>query len=148
MDAILVGTGTILADDPELTARKPDGSLYSHQPLRVVVGESELPADARVFNSDAPTLVLKTRDLEEVLATLWEQGVKHVWVEGGPQVASEFVSLDLVNEYLVYLAPKVLGGSRVALKDVGVGSMPDAVELSFESVTRLGDDILIRARGK
>jgi diaminohydroxyphosphoribosylaminopyrimidine deaminase/5-amino-6-(5-phosphoribosylamino)uracil reductase len=148
VDAILVGTGTVLADDPELTARKPDGSLYSHQPLRVVVGESELPADARVFNSDAPTLALKTRDLEEVLATLWGQGVKHVWVEGGPRVASEFVSLDLVNEYLVYLAPKVLGGSRVALKDVGVGSMPEAVELSFESVTRLGDDILIRARGK
>ena len=148
VDAILVGTGTVLADDPELTARKPDGSLYEHQPLRVVVGTRSLDSGARVFNADASTQVFETRDLEEVLAALWKQGVKHVWVEGGPSVASEFVALDLVNEYLVYLAPKVLGGSRVALQEIGVGSMPEAVELRFESVTQLGSDILIRARGK
>lgn len=147
-DAILVGTGTVLADDPELTARQPDGSLYSHQPMRVVIGSSELPADARIFNEDASTLVLKTHDLASVLATLGSQGIKELWVEGGPTVASRFVAEGLVNEYLVYLAPKVLGGSRVALQDVGVGSMPEAVELKFESVTQLGEDILIRARGK
>jgi diaminohydroxyphosphoribosylaminopyrimidine deaminase/5-amino-6-(5-phosphoribosylamino)uracil reductase len=147
-DAILVGTGTVLADDPELTARQPDGSLYSHQPMRVVIGSSELPADARMFNESASTLVLKTHDLASVLATLGAQGVKELWVEGGPTVASRFVTEGLVNEYLVYLAPKVLGGSRVALQDVGVGSMPEAVELKFESVTQLGEDILIRARGK
>ncbi len=147
-DAIMVGTGTVLTDDPELTARKPDGSLYSHQPLRVVIGASSLPSDARVFNDSAETLVLNTHDLALVLETLGARGVKELWVEGGPTVASKFVESGLVNEYLVYLAPKVLGGSRVALQDVGVGSMPDSVELRFESVTRLGDDILIRARGK
>ena len=147
-DAILVGTGTVLADDPELTARQPDGSLYSHQPMRVVIGSSELPADARVFNESASTLVLKTHDLSSVLEALGSQGVKELWVEGGPTVASRFVAEGLVNEYLVYLAPKVLGGSRVALQDIGVGSMPEAVELKFESVTELGEDILIRARGK
>lgn len=147
-DAILVGTGTVLADDPELTARQPDGSLYSHQPMRVVIGSSELPADARVFNESASTLVLKTHDLSSVLEALGSQGVKELWVEGGPTVASRFVAEGLVNEYLVYLAPKVLGGSRVALQDIGVGSMPEAVELKFESVTQLGEDILIRARGK
>ncbi len=147
-DAILVGTGTVLADDPELTARKPDGSLYEHQPLRVVIGETELPSDARVFDSSSSTLVLKTRDLKAVLVELGQRGVKELWVEGGPTVASRFVASGLVNEYLVYLAPKVLGGSRVALQEVGVGSMPEAVELRFESVTALGEDILIRARGK
>ena len=147
-DAILVGTGTVLADDPDLTARKPDGSLYSHQPLRVVIGASFLPSDSRVFNDSAETLVLNTHYLASVLVTLGARGVKELWVEGGPTVASKFVESGLVNEYLVYLAPKVLGGSRVALQDVGVGSMPDSVELRFESVTRLGDDILIRARGK
>ena len=146
-DAILVGTGTVLADDPELTARKPDGSLYDHQPLRVVVGTSDLPAEARVFNDSASTLVLKTHDLASVLTELGSQGVKELWVEGGPTVASRFVASGLVNEYLVYLAPKILGGSRVALQDVGVESMP-GVDLKFESITQLGEDILIRARGK
>ena len=146
-DAILVGTGTVLADDPELTARKPDGSLYDHQPLRVVVGTSDLPAEARVFDDSASTLVLKTHDLASVLTELGSQGVKELWVEGGPTVASRFVSSGLVNEYLVYLAPKILGGSRVAVQDVGVESMP-GVDLRFESITPLGEDILIRARGK
>ena len=146
-DAILVGTGTVLADDPELTARKPDGSLYDHQPLRVVVGTSDLPAEARVFNDSASTLVLKTHDLASVLTELGSQGVKELWVEGGPTVASRFVASGSVNEYLGYLAPKVLGGSRVALQDVGVESMP-GVDLKFESITQLGEDILIRARGK
>ena len=148
VDAILVGTGTVLADDPTLTARKPDGSLYEHQPLRVVVGTRELPEEARVFNSEAETAVYPTRDLEEVLSDLWKRGVKHVWVEGGPAVASEFVALDLVNEFLVYLSPKILGGSKVALQDVGVASMPDAVDLYFKNVERLGSDILITARSK
>ena len=148
VDAILVGTGTVLADDPTLTARKPDGSLYEHQPLRVVVGTRELPEEARVFNSEAETAVYPTRDLEEVLSALWKRGVKHVWVEGGPSVASEFVALDLVNEFLVYLSPKILGGSKVALQDVGVASMPDAVDLYFKNVEHLGSNILITARSK
>ncbi|NCW68233.1 MAG: bifunctional diaminohydroxyphosphoribosylaminopyrimidine deaminase/5-amino-6-(5-phosphoribosylamino)uracil reductase RibD [Marivivens sp.] len=145
VDAILVGTGTILADDAELTARKPDGSLYEHQPLRVVIGESELPASSRVFNSDAGTIHLRTREIEDVLKSLWQKGVKHVWVEGGPSVASEFVRLGLVSEYIIYQAPLLLGGERTALREIGVASMPQAKHLRFVEVKQLGEDIFIRA---
>ena len=144
-DAILVGTGTVLADDPELTARKPDGTLYEHQPLRVVIGESELPASARVFNSDAETVHLRTHSLHGVLAALWQEGVKHVWVEGGPTVASHFARLGLVDEYLVYLAPTLLGGARTAIDDLGVTTMTEAKSLDFVELKQLGADILIRA---
>ncbi|MBL6593291.1 MAG: bifunctional diaminohydroxyphosphoribosylaminopyrimidine deaminase/5-amino-6-(5-phosphoribosylamino)uracil reductase RibD, partial [Candidatus Aquiluna sp.] len=61
VDAILVGTGTVLADDPELTARIADGGYFQHQPLRVIIGERELPDTLRVFNDKAETLHLKTR---------------------------------------------------------------------------------------
>ena len=145
VDAILVGTGTVLADDPELTARKPDGTLYEHQPLRVVIGESELPASARVFNSDAETVHLRTHSLHGVLAALWQEGVKHVWVEGGPTVASNFARLGLVDEYLVYLAPTLLGGARTAIADLGITTVTEAKSLDFVEIKQLGADILIRA---
>ncbi|MDE2409332.1 MAG: bifunctional diaminohydroxyphosphoribosylaminopyrimidine deaminase/5-amino-6-(5-phosphoribosylamino)uracil reductase RibD [Actinomycetales bacterium] len=145
MDAILVGTGTVLADDPTLTARKPDGSLYEHQPLRVVLGERAIPKTAKVFNSDAATVVLATRDLNQALLQLKDLGVKHVWVEGGPQVASRFVAGGYVNEFVIYQAPMLLGGDRTALTDIGVAGMPQAKHLQINSVEQLGQDLLIVA---
>lgn len=148
VDAILIGTGTALADDPELTARKPDGSLYEHQPLRVVVGERELPSNLRLFNNDAETLIIKTHTLTEALSQLFDRGVRHVWVEGGPSVASKFVAEDLVNEYIVYLAPMLLGGPRTALSDISVGTMAEAKHLRVLETKTLGEDIFIRATTK
>ena len=144
-DAILVGTGTVLADDPELTARHPDGTLYETQPLRVIVGESELPIDARVFNSDAQTIQLKTRSLFDALQRLWTEKIKHVFVEGGPRVASEFIRLGLVDEYVVYQAPMMLGGEKLAVGDIGIENISQAQKLRFAEVKRMGDDIFVRA---
>jgi diaminohydroxyphosphoribosylaminopyrimidine deaminase/5-amino-6-(5-phosphoribosylamino)uracil reductase len=145
VDAILVGTATVIADDPELTARKPDGSLYEHQPLRVIIGERELPIDARVFNDDAQTLQLRTHSLHGILKALWQEGIKHVWVEGGPTVASHFVRLGLVDEFLIYLAPLLLGGDRTAIRDIGIENITAAKQLEFVEVKHLGNDIFIRA---
>ncbi|PWL21288.1 MAG: bifunctional diaminohydroxyphosphoribosylaminopyrimidine deaminase/5-amino-6-(5-phosphoribosylamino)uracil reductase RibD [Candidatus Aquiluna sp. XM-24bin5] len=148
VDAILVGTGTALADDPELTARDDQGGYYEHQPLRVVLGERELPGSLRVFNDRAESLHLKTRDVAHALKELYSRGVKHVWVEGGPAVASKFVELDLVDEFIIYLAPMLLGGDKVALQDIGVGSVQDAAELEIVEQKLLDQDLFIRARRK
>ncbi|MEN9969801.1 MAG: hypothetical protein RLZZ229_9 [Actinomycetota bacterium] len=145
IDAILVGTRTVMIDDPELTARRPDGSLYDHQPLRVVLGESELPTDKRIFNDAAPTVHFKTRSIHGVLAELFERGVRHIWVEGGPKVASNFVKLGLVDEYLTYLAPMLLGGDRTSIRNIDVNNITEARHLVFNEVTPLGNDLLIRA---
>ena len=148
VDAILVGTGTALADDPELTARKPDGTLYEHQPLRVILGERDLPDTLRVFNDDAETLALHTQSIHGALAELFDRGIRHVWVEGGPRVASKFVKFGLVNEFIIYLAPMLIGGDRTALKNIGVESMPDAKHLKILETKPLGQDIFIRATTK
>jgi len=145
-DAIMVGTGTVIADDPELTARKPDGSLYERQPLRVVVGERELEPTYRVFNSDAQTVQLRTHSLHGILEALWQEGIKHVFVEGGPTLASQFARLGLVDEYIIYQAPILLGGSRLAIGDVGVSNIADAKHIEFAETYMLGNDIFIRAR--
>ena len=145
-DAILVGTATIEADNPELTARMPDGSLYPTQPLRVVLGKRDLDHSHRVFNKDAETVQLKTHSITEALEALFDRGIKHVFVEGGPNVASEFVQLDLVDEFLIYLAPLLLGGDHSSLIDIGVENINSAKRLEVLETKNLGNDIFIRLR--
>ena len=145
VDAILVGTGTVLADDPELTARRIDGSLYDHQPLRVVLGETEIPKGFRVNNDAAETLFLNTHSIHGALAALHERGIKHVLVEGGPTIASKFIKFGLVNEYQIYLAPKLLGGDYLAIRKIGVDNISEARDLIIKEVRTLGNDLVIRA---
>jgi diaminohydroxyphosphoribosylaminopyrimidine deaminase/5-amino-6-(5-phosphoribosylamino)uracil reductase len=146
VEAILVGTGTAISDDPELTARKPDGSYYDHQPLRVVMGKRELPNHLKVFNDKARTIQIERHNPTKALAELWSIGVKSVWVEGGPRVASEFIKAGLVDEIIVYLAPMLLGGNNVSLQDIGVESMAGAIGLEIVENKMLGRDIYLRMR--
>lgn len=146
IDAIAVGTGTVMADNPELTARRPDGSYFEHQPIRVVIGERELSPDLKILNDKAPTIHIQTRNLGDALADLWARGVKHLLVEGGPTLASEFERENLVDEYQIYLAPVLLGGSRTALTDIGVSTIADAHRLDIFEIEQLGNDLFLRAR--
>ena len=146
VEAILVGTGTAIADDPELTARRPDGSYYENQPLRVVLGKRELPSHLKIFNDKAKTILIDRHNIEKALAELWAIGVKSVWVEGGPKVASEFVKAGLVDEVIVYLAPMLLGGNNVSIQDIGVGTMAEAIGLEIVENKMLGRDICLRLR--
>ena len=145
VDAILVGTGTALIDDPELTARNSDGTLQESQPLRVVLGTRDLPSNLRLFNSDAETVTIKTQSIHGALSELYEKGVKHILVEGGPTLASRFVQMDLVDEFVIYLAPKLLGGDRLAIGSIDVPSIDQAKGLTFTEVSKLGEDVLIVA---
>lgn len=148
IDAILVGTGTVIADDPELTARQLDGSLYAEQPLRVILGETKLDPAARIFDESegkSKTIQLHTRDLNSALQTLFGMGVRHLMVEGGATVASEFVRHNLVNEFLIYMAPKLIGGPITSLGNLGVANIAQAKELEFIEINQLGPDLVIRA---
>ncbi|SOE02173.1 bifunctional diaminohydroxyphosphoribosylaminopyrimidine deaminase/5-amino-6-(5-phosphoribosylamino)uracil reductase RibD [Rathayibacter rathayi] len=145
-DAILVGTGTILADDPALTARGDGGELLAHQPVPVVVGTRSVPPDAQLHAHPRAAMFERTHDLVAVLGRLYSAEIRCVYVEGGPTLASALVAAGLVDEYLVFLAPALLGGPRLALGDLGVTSIGDARRLSLRSVEVLGDDLLVTAR--
>ena len=145
-DAIVVGTGTVLADNPSLTARGDGGELLEHQPIPVVIGERAIPSGSALEKHPAGVIVTGTRDLDTVLSALYKKDIRHVFVEGGPTLASAFIAAGLADEYLVYLAPIVLGGSKTATTDVGVATMADLGRLRITAVERLGDDVLITAR--
>ncbi|MCA1007721.1 bifunctional diaminohydroxyphosphoribosylaminopyrimidine deaminase/5-amino-6-(5-phosphoribosylamino)uracil reductase RibD [Rhodococcus hoagii] len=141
LDAIVVGTGTVLADDPRLTARLPDGSLAERQPLRVVVGTRDVPATARVLDDAAPTLILRTHDVDEILAALADQD--DVLVEGGPRLAGAFLAAGAVDRIQAYIAPVVLGAGSHAVEDAGVSTIAEALRFRRENVEVLGDDLLL-----
>lgn len=145
-DAILVGTGTVLADDPALTARGEAGELTAHQPIPVVIGERAIPDGAKILDHPQRVVATGSRDLVAALATLFDRGIRSVLVEGGPALASAFVAQNLVDEYLIYLAPSLLGGDRLAIGDIGVDTLGETKRLRIDGVETLGDDLLITAR--
>lgn len=140
-DAIVVDTGTVLADDPALTARLPDGTLADRQPLRVVVGMREILSEAKVLNEESRTMVIRTHDPAEVLKAVSDR--TDVLLEGGPTLAGAFVRAGLVNRILVYLAPTLLGGPVTAVDDVGVPTIAKALRWQFDGVDRVGPDLLL-----
>jgi diaminohydroxyphosphoribosylaminopyrimidine deaminase/5-amino-6-(5-phosphoribosylamino)uracil reductase len=133
-DAVIVGAGTVRADDPSLTVRDVQG----RDPLRVVLGKA--PADAKV----QPALEL-TGDPGQVLDDLGRRGVLQALVEGGPTVAGEFHRAGLVDRYVLYLAPALFGGDdgRPLFAGPGAPTIADVWRGRIESVERLGDDLRV-----
>ena len=147
VDAIVVGSGTVLADDPQLTVRDADDTLAERQPLRVVLDRRHrTPQTARVLDSAAETLLLDTAVPRFALKALYDRGIRHVLLEGGPTLAGAFIEAQCVDEVIAYLAPTLLGSGPAALGDAGIGSLAEAVTLDVETVTRLGPDVKIVAR--
>jgi diaminohydroxyphosphoribosylaminopyrimidine deaminase / 5-amino-6-(5-phosphoribosylamino)uracil reductase len=143
-DAIVVGTGTVLADDPHLGVRLPGVAITRH-PLRVVVGRRELPATARVFDSSAPTLVLTEHDPAAVLKVLAAREVVSVLLEGGPTLAGAFVAAGLVDRVVAYLAPLLLGTGQAALGAAGIETLSAALKLHIDQVDLMGGDVRVVA---
>lgn len=139
-DAVLVGAGTVRADDPALTVRDVSSPLpgVALDPLRVVLGAA--PAEARI----RPALDL-SGDLGEVLDELGRRGVLQLMVEGGATVAGELHRAGLVDRYVVYLAPALFGGddARPLMAGPAAATIDDLWRGRIDSVVRLGDDLRI-----
>lgn len=145
-DAVAVGTGTALVDDPQLTARDAQGAVVGSQPLRVVVGLSDIPASARMLDSCAPSLHLRTRDPAEVLDNLARLEVRHLLLEGGPRLAAAFLAAGLVDQVVWYVAPMLLGAGSHAVADWGITTLGDGVRLRDVRVEQVGEDARISGR--
>ena len=110
-DAILVGTNTVIVDNPHLIPRG-EFAGYAGNPIRVICGEQELPPESLVFDSAAQTVVVKSKDLDVLVEKLNELGVNHVFVEAGPTLASAMVDHCLMDELVIYQAPTFLGTGK------------------------------------
>ncbi|MFT4147454.1 MAG: bifunctional diaminohydroxyphosphoribosylaminopyrimidine deaminase/5-amino-6-(5-phosphoribosylamino)uracil reductase RibD [Micrococcaceae bacterium] len=132
VDALIIGTGTLLADNPALTARI-DGELAIHQPKAIVIGYRDIPQDALLRKHPAGFQHFKNHNLKQMLLELRNQGMVHVMVEGGASLLAEFFKADLVDNVVVYLAPKILGSGKAAIADMGIKNIKEALELEYDS---------------
>ena len=169
-DAVLVGIGTVLADDPKLTVKEKYVS-DPRQPLRVILdGGCRAPEDALVFNTAAETMVFtKTHctysftkphitiqscsedengllDLMVILDTLYEKGIRRLLVEGGGTIIWSFLSRYLFDELIIYIAPVIVGGKQTPTfaDGKGISSPENVVSLELIETRPLGDGVLLQ----
>lgn len=174
VDAVMVGAGTVIADNPSLWPRPAKG----RQPFRVIVdGQGRAPSSAHVFTDPHaahtiwavnrkvadksglrqiaqgarmfPIPVSRTTGVRSLLKQLAGEGVLHVLCEGGGELAESLIRAGCVDEYVIFLSPKIMGGreSRDAVGGKG-WLMSDLPELKFIETRPVGDDLLIRALPK
>lgn len=159
VDAIIVGVGTVLADDPHLTARTDAGALANRQPIRIIVdSHNRTPPDARVRDAAARTWVATAAeigtgpdgrvDLRRLGVAMYERGCRRVLLEGGPTLAGAFLREGLVDEMVGYIAPKLLGDGPAALATAGIATVAEAIDLEITDVRRVGPDLRIAALPK
>lgn len=142
--AIMVGTTTALVDDPSLTARDGDG-LYAEQPLAVVVGMRDLPETARVRSHPGGFVQIREHDPHLVLRELFEAGVRSVYLEGGATLVSSFIQHNLVDEFHITMGPMLIGGNQLAIGDIGVTTLDQALRLSVAEVDIYHSDVWVVA---
>jgi riboflavin-specific deaminase-like protein len=165
-NAVVVGSGTALADDPLLTVRHVEGA----QPLRVLLdARARVPPRVRLFTDrTSPTIhatCIPDRpastaahverwnlprsptgegvDLAALLARLAQRGARTVLVEGGGRVLTSFLRARLVDRIIITVTPLVLGSGVDAIGDLDVERIEQALRFSTERVFRLGDDVMI-----
>jgi len=138
VDAIMVGTQTVIADDPHLVPR--DGITASN-PLRIVCGTQELPKGAHVFDEAARTKVIASKDLGVVAAELLATGVNHILLESGPTLASAMLHACMLDELMIYQGPSLLGAGKNFVADLGAVTLGHAMKMPRVSTETFGDDV-------
>jgi len=166
-DAVLVGVGTILADDPRLTVRLVPGA----SPIRVVLDPRlRIPGHARVLEDEGVTTIVTTGassakrraelrrrgvsivvvpagpqglDLHSALEVLFDEGIRSVLVEGGARVITSFLSLGLADRLVVAIAPRVMGSGTDSVNDLGITEVASSIRLERRAVHVAGEDVLI-----
>jgi len=145
-DAILTGTGTVLADDPSLTARSASGELLIHQPVPIVAGTRPVPGDARIRRHPSGLVEAGGAPLRQILEDAHRRGETRVLVEAGPTLTSAIIREGLADELRVYLAPALLGGGGLAIGDLGIRGIDGAIRLELTEAQRVGPDLALTLR--
>ena len=153
--AILTGSGTILNDNPMLTVRN---KKLQSKPLRVIIDSSNSITDKslNIFSSESKTLILNPTnskilkngkiDLKSVLIKLGEMGINNVLLESGSGLNAAMMESSLIDEFIIYTAPVILGSDAQAMMELPFKKMSEKISLNIIEITQVATDLKIRAK--
>jgi diaminohydroxyphosphoribosylaminopyrimidine deaminase/5-amino-6-(5-phosphoribosylamino)uracil reductase len=153
--AILTGSGTILNDNPMLTVRN---KKLQSKPLRVIIDSSNSITDKslNIFSSDSETLILNPTnskilkngkiDLKSALIKLGEMGINNVLLESGSGLNAAMMESSLIDEFIIYTAPVILGCDAQAMMKLPFKKMSEKISLNILELTQVANDLKIRAK--
>jgi diaminohydroxyphosphoribosylaminopyrimidine deaminase/5-amino-6-(5-phosphoribosylamino)uracil reductase len=152
--AILTGSGTIKSDNPMMTVRTESADS---NPLRVVIDSNNIITDKslNIFSSDAETLILNNNnsemlangklDLKSALIKLGEMGINNLLLEAGSGLNGAMTEAGLIDEFIIYTAPLILGSDANPMIEIPLKKMSDKIKLNIIEVSQIDCDIKIRA---
>lgn len=142
-DAILIGTGTALIDNPRLVPHDlPEPkNQRSVNPIRIVMGTREVPLDFNLHDDQAETIFVRSHNLSELIAFCNERGLNHVMVEAGSELGTAMLKAELIDELVIYQAPILLGAGKSFIGELGISNIAEKLKLTLKSSTQIGSDI-------
>jgi diaminohydroxyphosphoribosylaminopyrimidine deaminase/5-amino-6-(5-phosphoribosylamino)uracil reductase len=139
-DAILVGTNTVIADNPHLIPQVNNFG-FTHNPIRVICGEQLLPKTSQIFDDAAPTMLVQSKNLEHLVAQLNAKELNHVLVEAGPTLGSAMLDAGLIDELIIYQAPSLLGSGKQFFSFDNPSTITNQMRLDHISTDVLDGDV-------
>jgi diaminohydroxyphosphoribosylaminopyrimidine deaminase/5-amino-6-(5-phosphoribosylamino)uracil reductase len=137
-DAVITSTATVIADNPLLTSKG-----LGKNPVRIVMGEREIDSESQVLNSDAETVVIKSRNNQELISLSNERGFNQILVESGPTFGTALLKADLIDEIILFQAPTFFGSGTPSISDLGISRISDRLDFEIADVEVIGADLKI-----
>lgn len=141
-DAILVGTGTALADNPTLQPR----IAGAQSPLRIVMGKRDIPAGFNLHKGDSETIFIKSHEVDVLLQSISGKAINQVLVEAGPTLGTVLLAAGLIDEIVIYQAPTLLGAGKAWVGDLAISTLANAAPLTLLDSIQIGPDLKSRYR--
>ena len=137
-DAIVTSTATVKADNPLLTSKGA-----GKNPMRIVMGGSEIASGSQILNADSETVAIKSRDLQELITLAKARGFNQLLIESGPTFGTALMKAGLIDEVVLYQAPTFFGSGTPSISDLGVASISQRLDFEIADVEVIGADLKI-----
>lgn len=137
-DAIVTSTTTVNADNPLLTSKGA-----GKNPVRIVMGSSEVASGSKILSADAETVVIKSRDIQDLISRAKSRGFNQLLIESGPTFGTALLKAGLIDEVILYQAPTFFGSGTPSISDLGIATISQRLDFEIADVEVIGADIKI-----
>jgi diaminohydroxyphosphoribosylaminopyrimidine deaminase/5-amino-6-(5-phosphoribosylamino)uracil reductase len=138
VDGIVTSTATVIADDPAMTSKG-----FGNNPVRIVMGSGEIAAKMQIFDDAAETILIKSRNFDDLLLLANKRGFNQLLIESGPTLGTALLREDLIDEIVLFQAPALLGSGTPSIGNLGITNVSGRLDFEISDVEMIGSDLKI-----